>query len=60
MNNVIEFGTINKKDVFEKKQKEFDNFKINEFNGFELTPQEQKRYDNVHKWIISHQDKWLN
>jgi hypothetical protein len=60
MCKVIEFGTMNKKEVFYKKLKEFDNFKRMEFEDRELTPQEQKRYENVHKWLILHQDNWLN
>jgi hypothetical protein len=60
MCEVIEFYKLSKKEIFDKKLKEFNNFKRMEFEDIELTLQEQKRYDNVHKWIILHQDNWLN
>jgi hypothetical protein len=60
MCKVIEFGIMNRKNVFDEKLKEFNSFKRMEFEDRELTPQEQKRYEKVHKWLILHRDNWLN
>lgn len=53
MGKVIEFKSMSKKDLIERKVKKFNEFKGKDFSDI-LTDSERKEYDEVYEWLIIH------